>query len=211
MVRVRAEWFDSILRDRLRIARESVSPIHVISIGSGLDARWLRIATRPANLKFTEVEEPDVLDLKSDMIAESRFGDAWADVEKVALTEPEWPGAASDSKSTIVLLEGVSTRLGGRGLRIVLERLRRQVPTADVLCDVPGFLTNPSGSSLGGTSWEPMSMDGPANIRRTELARLGWRVVEERVLVGRPDLRLTYNATRCPGMEPMRLLHLRAA
>jgi hypothetical protein len=92
---------------------------------------------------------------------------------------------------------------------VLLGRLRRALPDARLLVDVPGFLTSATGSSQGGANWEPFGRTGPAHFTPEDLALYGLEIEEDAVFSGRPDLRLAFNGTRCPGMEPLRVLVLR--
>lgn len=203
MVRVRAEWFDARVAEHL-----AGGPGPVVSVGAGLDTRWSRLGGGPE--RFLEIEEPSVLDYKAGLLTDSPHATAWRSVTTRAVSEAEWPGADLPD-ARLVVLEGASTRLGGRGFRVLLARLRRALPDARLLVDIPGFLTSATGSSQGGASWEPFGQHGPAHLTREELAQYGLEIDEDLVLAGRPDLRLAFNGTRCPGMEPLRVLVLRPA
>ncbi len=202
MVRVRSVWFDE------RIAEFLSGPGTVVTVGSGLDSRWSRLPH--AAERFVEVEEPSLIEFKSSLFEGSMFSEVWKRVRSISAAEADWPGAPVDGP-VIVALEGVSTRLGGRGLRVLLGRLRRSYPDAALLVDVPGFLTSTTGSSVGGAQWEPFGSQGAAHLSHAEIRALGLEIHEDQTLVGRPDLRLAFNGTRCPGMEPLRLLSLRPA
>lgn len=218
MIRARASIVDRMLEDEVHRVRASGGPLQVWTFGAGFDARWYRL--RPALLDVpithVEVEDPEVLQFKNQALATSSFAGLWDSVQRVPVHEDRWTVPESSSVPTLVLLEGVASRVGLDGLKRVLTRLRSDAPHAHVIVDLPGILhstTTAQAVAVGvaRSRWMSAVGTGASALHERDLARLGWRPHDDVWLAARPELRAPSGVAMCAGMEALRVLLLHPA
>lgn len=218
MIRASASLVDQAIAEEVDLARARGETLTYHGVGGGFDARWVRLMRdmRDVIQVHREVEEPDLLDLKDRLLGSSSFAEAWSGIVLDRSTRERWSVAEGDTSRSLVVLEGVASRLGADGLLSLLARFRRDSPNIRVVVDLPGFLGPgpvPARPTAGGTSrlrWLGAGNTGAAILRGSDLARLGYRVVDDTWLSARPDLRATSGTPICPGMDALRVLRLHA-
>lgn len=216
MLRARAQIVDEMIAEELSDA--PLEPVHhtaVLAFGAGLDARWYRLRPlRLPGIHHVEVDEPELLRLKDQLLQPSPFARAWRCVHRVPIAASQWPvGRFSLRRHQRVLinLEGVAVRIGVDALQRLLRQLRLEIPHAHVIVDLPGILHTPSerpwvaGSAR--SRWANPATTHAALLTRAELEASGWRATDERWLAARPELRASGDAA-CTGMEALRVLRL---
>jgi O-methyltransferase involved in polyketide biosynthesis len=193
--------------------------------GGGFDARWYRLkpALHDVIRVHCEVEEPEVMAFKNQALADSSFAQAWDRIHRLPIREDRWTvhdptlrSAPGPSEHTLVVLEGVASRIGIEGLKRLLGRVRRDAPAARVIVDLPGILQSatPGAQAMAVGSarsrWASPIGTGASALRTRELARLGWQVHEDVWFAARPELRAPSGMAICSGMEALRVLCLGA-
>lgn len=219
MIRGRASLVDRQLLDELERARTAGRQVDIWSIGAGFDARWYRLqsAFQGVVAKVFEVDLPEVVQLKESLLEGSTYDAAWRAVDRRGLVPDAWTVEPARSRNTVIVLEGVSTRLEPEALRDLLERLRKAAPRAKLLLDLPGYVSmlhapGDVPAEASGAEWAPDGADAVSNPYRWSrnlLRQMGWEVEEDVWLAARPHLRTPSGETLCSGMEALRLLRLR--
>lgn len=215
MIRARASIVDRMIEDEVYRVRARGGTLSFWSFGGGFDARWYRLRALGAGIRsHSEVEDPDLMDFKNAALSTSSFASSWKRIHRLPTKEDRWTVQDPASGNTLVVLEGVASRLGLDGVRRLLGRIRSDAPEARVVVDLPGIVQAngngraaqaPGSSRTRWTSPEPTSA---ANIRREDLERLGWLPLDDVWLAARPDLRAPSGLVVCPGMEALRVLKL---
>ncbi|MCB9688603.1 MAG: class I SAM-dependent methyltransferase [Alphaproteobacteria bacterium] len=215
MIRARAAIVDRMIEDEVHRVRGLDQRLAVWSFGAGFDARWYRLRpiVQDAILSHAEVEDPEVLSFKNQALADSSFAGLWDTVHRVPVREDRWTVHDATDDPTLVILEGVASRLGVEGLRRLLGRIRQDVPHATVIADLPGVLQNATGTpavAVGSsrTRWSSPAGTGASSMHVKDLRRLGWRLREDHWLSARPELRAPSGMAICAGMEALRVMHL---
>jgi O-methyltransferase involved in polyketide biosynthesis len=217
MIRARASVVDRMIEEEVARARRQQLELGYWGFGVGFDARWYRLMALMGDVvrSHREIDEPAILGLKTELLDESTFARAWSRVERRALGSGDWDLAPETSRTPLVVLEGVASRLSVEGLRRLLWKIRESTPGARVVVDIPGVFEDRPG--------EPQSLLGPGRARWgsihdsrafsvmiSDLRRMGYRLLEEVCLSARPDLRGPSGSVICSGMEALRILRLAA-
>lgn len=217
MIRARASVIDRMIEEEVARARRMNLELGYWGFGGGFDARWYRLMALMGDVVRThrEIEESEVLDIKEQLLAESTFARAWSRVERRPLHAIDWDLAAEPSRTPLVVLEGVASRLTAGGARALLWRIRESTPGARVILDVPGVFEDRPGQapSLLGPSrarWGSINESSAFSLMISDLRRMGYRLLEEVCLSARPDLRGPSGSVICSGMEALRILRLAA-
>lgn len=215
MIRARSAIVDRMIEDEVHRVRRLGQRLAVFTFGAGFDARWYRLRpiVQDSVISHAEIEDPEVLAFKNEALADSSFAGIWDLVHRVPVREDRWTVHDPTDDPTLLILEGVASRLGVEGLKRLLGRVRLDVPHAHVLVDLPGVLqattTAPTvaiGSSR--TRWSSPNGTGASSLHLRDLRRLGWRPHEDSWLASRPELRAPSGMAICSGMEALRVLHL---
>jgi O-methyltransferase involved in polyketide biosynthesis len=217
MIRARSTIVDRMIEDDVHQARRRGNTVTFWSFGGGFDARWYRLqALGEAVRAHCEVEDPDVLDFKNLALSTSTFAPSWQRIHRIPVKEDRWTVHDATSDHTLVVLEGVASRLGLDSAKRLLGRIRRDVREARVIIDLPGILSA-QGSSTGSTAqaigsarsrWASPGPTSAAAIRREEFERIGWTVLDDVWLAARPEVRAPSGIAVCSGMEALRVLKL---
>ncbi|MEZ4237141.1 MAG: class I SAM-dependent methyltransferase [Myxococcota bacterium] len=217
MIRARATIVDRMIEDEVARARSRGGAVSFWGFGGGFDARWFRLQALGDGVRaHCEVEEPDVLDFKNLALSTSTFAPSWQRIHRIPVKEDRWTVHDANSDDTLVVLEGVASRLGLESCKRLLGRIRRDVREARVIVDLPGILPAQS-SGAGGTAqaigsarsrWASPGPTSAAAIRRDELERLGWTVLDDVWLAARPEVRAPSGISICSGMEALRVMKL---
>lgn len=218
MIRARAAIVDRMIEEEVQASVRLEEGLDYWSVGGGFDARWYRIKTlmTDAVRKHFEVEDPGVLEVKSELLAESSFRATWRKIDARAMPDEEWT-VQTRGHGNLVVLEGASTRLPPDRLRDLLRRIRTDAPNARVILDAPSFVSMlhsdaklPRGAS-GAELESDDELDNPYRWSRNFLRKLGWEVREDLWLTSRPMLDVgAAGMQSLPGMEAFRVLRLRA-
>jgi O-methyltransferase involved in polyketide biosynthesis len=215
MIRARAAIVDRMIEDEVHRVRQASGGLTYWGFGGGFDARWYRLrpALHDVIRVHCEVEEPDVMDFKNQALADSSFAHAWERIHRLPIKEDRWTVHDATAEHTLVVLEGVASRLGIEGLKRLLGRVRRDAPASRVIVDLPGILQSTSGGqaiAVGSarSRWASPFGTGASALKTRELRRLGWAVFEDVWLAARPELRAPSGIAICSGMEALRVLHL---
>lgn len=216
MIRARASIVDRMIEDEAQRVRRKGQRLDYWGFGGGLDARWYRLRPLldPITQIHCEVEEPEVIDFKNAALSASNFNGAWQRIQRVPVREDRWTVQDAAGDVTLVVLEGVASRLGLESVKRMLGRVARDAPNARVVVDLPGILqaaatTGPTiAVSSSATRWTNPRATSCGELDGLDLARLGWRVEEDVWLAGRPELRAPSGMAVCPGLEPLRVLKL---
>ncbi len=215
MIRARSSIVDRMLEDEVHVARANGTRLAVWTFGAGFDARWYRLRPGLQDVVSThgEVEDPDVLSFKHQALATSSFAGLWDTVLRVPANEDRWTVPEPTSEPTVVVLEGVASRVGLEGLKRVLMRIRQDIPHAHVLVDLPGILhstTTAQAVAVGvaRSRWMSAVGTGASALPPRELQRMGWTVGDDVWLAARPELRAPSGVAMCAGMEALRVLQL---
>lgn len=214
MLRARSAMIDDLVATEVARARRQGTALHYRGVGGGFDARWYRLRPSLEGLaSHHELEDPEVLRVKEQALADSTFAGHWGAIQRDALTEAAWAVPPSDAP-TLVVLEGVAVRLGVDGLVRLLTQIREDRPRATVLVDLPGMIqTQPTvGAALAVGSnrsrWTSAAATGAASLDRRRIRRLGWSVRDDLWMAGRPELRAPSGLAICSGVEAYRILRL---
>jgi O-methyltransferase involved in polyketide biosynthesis len=216
MIRARASIVDRMIEDEAYRAHKHGQRLGYWGFGGGLDARWYRLRPLldPITQIHCEVEEPEVIDFKNAALGASTFSSAWQRIQRVPSREDKWTVQDAAGDVTLVVLEGVASRLGLEGVKRMLGRVRRDAPNARVVVDLPGILQSAASSgpaiaiSSSATRWSSPEATSAAALDGADIVRLGWKVEEDVWLAGRPELRAPSGMPLCAGMEPLRVLKL---
>ncbi len=215
MIRARSAIVDRMIEDEVHRARRSGQRLAVFTFGAGFDARWYRLRPLVQDVvtSHTEVEDPEVLEFKNGALADSSFAGVWDLVRRLPLREDRWTVHETSGDPTLVILEGVASRLGVEGLKRLLGRIRHDAPHAHVLVDLPGVLQTSNAAptvAIGSsrTRWSSPNGTGASSVHLRDLRRLGWRPHEDSWFASRPELRAPSGMAICSGMEALRVLHL---
>jgi len=215
MIRERAAVVDRMLIEELNRAERLGTVVDYYRMGGGLDGRFYRLFQHETSRihRITELEEPQVLTAKSDMLAHSSFQEAWSEVEQRPMSPMKWTLQTSTGVP-VVNLEGAATRIGLRLLVQVLGAIRRDCPKARVIIDLPNFLNRTGSGALAPPTgpprlrWENLDRTGAGRIEVGHLRQMGWTIDEDLWLVSRPELRAANGVAICPGIEGLRVLRL---
>lgn len=192
-IRARAALVDRMLGEEFNLARQGGDRLCLWTFGAGFDARWFRMMPeyRDVVVEHREVETPALLELKSRLLEDSPYADAWRQIMPRALPEEQWTVTRREGARALVVIEPGAGRLEDEALRLLLQRVRFDAPDARVIVGLP---------SVGGVS------DGRWSV--TNLAALGWRVEEDVHLATRGRLMTQTGQEVCSGMHPFRLVRL---
>lgn len=215
MIRARAGIVDRVIADEaLRVERKGRS-LDYWCFGAGLDARWHRMREQLPSLargRYAEVEDGAVLTFKDAALAGSSYARAWRNVEMSELPDHRWTVPDVTAPDTLVVMEGVASRIGVEATRRLLGRVRKDAPTARVVVDLPGILQTEEGTtyvtSTVGPRWGAAEATSAAALGRAEIRGLGYRIAEETWLSARPELRAPSGMALCAGMDALRVLLL---
>ncbi len=220
MIRARANIVDRMIEETVNRARLAGDTLDFWGFGGGFDARWYRLMRDMGDViaSHQEVEEPALMEFKDELLASSSFANAWDRIEKHSAAKHTWTVGASNGSALLVILEGVSTRLGPQKALALLARLRQDAPQASVIIDLPGFLNSSVG--MGGrpavvgsvrSRWSSATSSGAAQIKTAQVVDLGFEVVEDTWFAARPELRAPSGMPICSGMEAFRVMMLQPA
>lgn len=218
MIRARAAMVDRLIEDEAHRVRRLGGRLAWWGFGGGFDARWYRLRplVQDILLRHCEVEDPEVLEFKHQALQDSSFAGAWDRIQRLPTPEDRWTVPDGTAEHTLVVLEGVASRIGSEGLKRLLARIRRDAPGARVIVDLPGILQAPgqmhqAAAAVGSarSRWTSPHGTGASAVRTIELRRMGWRVEEDAWLSARPELRAPSGMAICSGMEALRVLSLR--
>jgi O-methyltransferase involved in polyketide biosynthesis len=216
MIRARAHLVDRIILDTIETARRAGERRDFWSFGSGFDARWHRLMRNMEDVitSHREVDEPGLLAFKDASLADSDFASSWERVALHPTVKAEWTAHPS-TPSPLIVLEGVSTRIGRQRTLELLARLRRDAPGSTVVLDLPGYLNASfEGAApppvLGSVRarWSSAMRSGAAQITTRELRESGYLVTEDYWFSARPELRSPSGVPICSGTEAFRVLVL---
>ncbi len=216
MIRSRTQEVDRMIRDELYTAKRTGCPILYQRLGCGFDARWYRLfrgQDEELISQHIEVDEPEVLQAKDEILSVSTFENTWAHVSAQPALAADWTAIEGEGQP-VVNLEGAATRLGLRMLVRVLGQIRRDCPRAHVIVDLPGFLTRtgsghlPPPTTAKRLRWEGLHRTGAGKVGIGHLRQLGWEVDEDVWLASRPELRAQSGVAICPGVDGTRVLRL---
>lgn len=216
MLRARAAVIDRMIEEEVAAARARDEVLAYHGFGGGFDARWYRLTRgmRDVVRLHVEVDEPEVMRLKHRLLSGSTFAEAWSDIRHEGSEAADWGIRDAAAARPLVVLEGAAARLGAEELEALLARLRRQAPTARVILDLPGFLTNdpadprPPSEPLFRARWSALDGIAARALSRARTAELGWRVVEDQRFAARPELRAPSGLPMCPAVDGFRALRL---
>jgi O-methyltransferase involved in polyketide biosynthesis len=215
MIRTRTSLVDRLIQEEAERVGRAGRSLDYWSFGSGLDGRFYRLRGQLPALaagRYTEIDDPGVLDYKQRALAGSSFTRDWARVERAAMREDRWQVPDVSAPDTLVVLEGVAARIGIERTRRLLGRVRKDAPTAKVVLDLPGILQTEDGttyaSSSVGARWGTAEATSAAAISRSDILRLGWSIREEVWLSARPELRAASGMALCAGQDAVRVLSL---
>lgn len=191
-IRARANLVDNMILDEFDRARQTGERLITWSLGGGFDARWARLLGSHSDVlaEHREVESPALLDLKSRLLRESPYVDAWERVVRVGLPEERWSVERTAGLRPLILFETGAGRLDDEKLRSVLYALRSDVPDAHVILGLPAMTDKEK-------RWTPR-----------QIATLGWRVTDDLHLTNRGRLMSPHGGELCPGMYAFRLVRL---
>lgn len=215
MIRARSAIVDRMIEEEVTRVRANGRALALWSFGAGFDARWYRL--RPAHqdvvVSHNEVEDPTVLQFKDQALAASSFAGLWDSVQRIPVAEDRWGIANPSADPTLVVLEGVASRVGLEGLRRLLGRVRQDAPHARVIVDLPGILHSTSTAQavavgVARSRWMSAVGTGASALQARDLARLGWVARDDVWLAARPELRAPSGVAMCAGMEALRVLYL---
>ena len=217
MIRARTSVVDRMIEEEVARARADGSGIAYWGFASGFDARWYRLLALVGDVirSHREVDDADVLALKSELLAESTFARQWTRIRQHRLEALDWAVESEPGTFPLVVLEGAATRLGIPALKAMLGRIREATPTARVIVDLPGVLDDrppvaPPQPAFGRGRWGAVHESAASAITTRDLRLLGWRVVDDTGLCARPELRGPSGSVICAGMEALRVLRLEA-
>jgi hypothetical protein len=161
-----------------------------------------------------EMEDAEVLSLKSDLLEESTFARAWGRIVQLPAPALDWHVEREPGRVPVVVLEGVATRVTIPGLRAMLVRIRQAAPGARVVLDLPASIedrpTDPVELAASRSRWGAINSTSARAISTRQLVECGFRVVEDVQLAARPELRGSSGGVLCAGMEALRVLRLSA-
>ncbi len=215
MIRARAAIVDRMIEDEAHRVRALGGHLTYWGFGGGFDARWYRLrpTLRDVIGEHYEVDDPEVLEFKDQVLADSSFAGAWDRIRQHRAGEDRWGIPSGDAPHVLVVLEGVATRIGADGLKRLLGRIRRDAPHAHVVADLPGIVQPPKvqraiavGSAR--SRWSSPQGTGASALTTRELRRLGWRPTEDLWFAARPELRAPSGMAVCSGMEALRVMML---
>ena len=218
MIRARTSIIDRMIEEEVQQSVVDEEGLDFWSVAGGFDARWYRIKTlmSASVRRHFEIEDPELLALKSKLLEESSFRASWKAIEARGLPTDSWT-VRTRGHGNLVVLEGASTRLPPRALRDLLRRIRSDAPNARVILDLPSFVsmlhsnTNLPRDAAGAEIESADEVDNPYRWSRNFLRRLGWEVREDHWLTSRPMLEAGgYGLPELPGMEALRVVRLRA-
>ena len=216
MIRSRTQEVDRMIRDELYVAKRSGCPILYQRLGAGFDARWYRLFRGQDDAFISahiEVDEPEVMRTKNEILSASTFQNTWSNVTTQSAHAADW-SAIDGEGQPVVNLEGAATRLGLRKLVRVLGQIRRDCSRAHVILDLPGFLTRtgsgylPPPTSAKRLRWEGLRRTGAGKVGTDHFRQLGWTIDEDVWLMSRPELRTQSGVTICPGVDGARVVRL---
>ncbi len=192
-VRARTDRVDELLLQIHERAFARGDTIAIWTLGGGFDGRWARLAGPMAGavVRWAEVEEPAVAEAKKALLGASPFRGLWAGVTTVGVLPGGWGIEPRVGERPVIVLEGALHRLSARGLATLLRSLAAVAPGAHCVLDLTGV----RGAARAGWS-----------ARR--LAVLGWRVVDDIEMAPREPLFDALGRPVCPGMVPVRVVHL---
>ena len=191
-IRARTDVLDELVLEEVHRARQRGTRIALWTLGGGFDARWYRLLPHVSDVVTAcfEVETPDLMRAKSEVLDTSPYDELWSRVDRRSAKVEEWRVEPVEGCEPLLLMEGLAGRMTPRMLRNLLASLATQVPDARVLLGLPAHGTEP----------------GTWTERR--LARLGWRVDAEVRLAPRGRLVGKDGNEICTGMHGMRVLRL---
>jgi hypothetical protein len=191
-IRARTDLVDRLMLDEFDRARQRGERLATWSIGGGFDARWARLlgSHHDVVVEHREVESPALMDLKSRLLQDSPYVDAWDHVVRIALPEERWTIQREAGLRPLVLFETGAGRLDDEKLRGVLYALRSDAPDAHVILGLPAITEKEK-------RWTPR-----------HIAALGWRVTDDLHLTNRGRLMSPNGGELCPGMYGFRLVRL---
>lgn len=219
MIRARADLVDHIILNTVAAARRADVRRDFWSFGSGFDARWFRLLRNAGDVitSHQEVDEPGLLAFKDASLSDSDFASSWEQVSLHPVAKSGWTAHPS-TPSPLIVLEGVSTRVGRGQTLELLTRLRRDAPGATVVLDLPGYLNagfEPAAPppALGSVRerWSSAMRSGAAQISTRELREHGYNVREDHWFSARPELRASTGTSICSGTEAFRVLVLQGS
>lgn len=217
MIRARTSVVDRMIEEEIARSRALGTGIAYWGLASGFDARWYRLLALVGDVirSHREVDDADVLALKSELLAESTFARQWTRIRQHPADALDWAVEDEPGTSPLVVLEGAATRLGIPALKAMLGRIRSATPTARVIVDLPGVLEDrppvaPPPVTYGRGRWGSVNDSAASLVTTRDLRLLGWRVIEDAGLCARPELRGPSGAVICAGMEALRVLRLEA-
>jgi O-methyltransferase involved in polyketide biosynthesis len=219
MIRARTSIIDRMIEEEVQLSSKDSEGLDFWSVGGGFDARWYRIKTLMSDAvrKHFEVDNAQLLQVKSGLLERSSFRRSWKEIEQHPQSDAEWT-VRTRGHGNLVCLEGASTRLNPRALHDLLRRIRQDAPNARVILDIPSFVSMlHSGAALpkGATGAELGSeeeLNNPFRWRHNYFRGLGWEVREDQWLTSRPMVDPAIpGLSSLPGMEAFRVLRLRAS
>jgi len=189
-VRARASLVDRMIAGECARARQEGCGLCYGSVGGGLDARWYRLLPAFSDVvrEQREIEEPALLLVKDEMLADSPFEVPWSQVIRRPLPMERWTVQACDDARWLVVLEGVHARMADTELQTVLTRIRADASDAVVVLEAPVS----SAVSWSKAAW----------------AALGWSLVEDVRLAPRRSLVTADGRLVCPGIRALRVQRL---
>lgn len=136
--RVMDDWLDDMLAQGA-----GKRPVTVLSLGAGFDSRWLgRLGSSAAIERWIEVDRPEVLAAKRDVLQASRFRAAYDLVEQRAGDLADDPGRLLSGLGgpVVVIAEGVLDYLAQPDRDRVLTVLRDTLALCGMLVDAQNAL-----------------------------------------------------------------------
>lgn len=193
-IRARTSIVDGLLAEEVERARVEGSRLAVWSVGGGFDARWYRLLPLLSDVVkvHREVEEPDLISLKTRLLNDSPYAALWRQVDKRAARADAWAVEEEEGTVPLVILEGLAGRLDPDALIELIDRVRATTPRARVIIGLPALSGRPKFWSERG------------------LHERGWRVCVDIRLAPRGRLVARTGKEICAGMHGLRLLRLEA-
>lgn len=191
-IRSRTDVVDRLMLDEFMRARQLGERLVTWSFGGGFDARWYRFLPAHVDVvaEHREVESPSILDLKTRLLHDSPYVDAWAQVQRRGLPESRWTVEPRDGTRPLVLFEAGAGRLEDDALRGALRAIRHDAPESRIILGLPAVAGQES-------RWS----------HRT-LATIGWRLIDDIHMSTRGRLMAPHGGEMCPGMYAYRVVRL---
>jgi hypothetical protein len=216
MIRARTALVDRMIEEEVARARRLGLELAYWGFGVGFDARWYRLMALMGDVVRThrEMEDPEILSLKSDLLEESTFARAWGRIVQLPAPALDWQVEREPGRVPVVVLEGVATRVTIPSLRTMLAQIRKAAPGARVVMDLPATIedrpADPAELAASRGRWGSVNNTAAHAISTRQLVECGYRVVEDVQLAARPELRGSSGGVLCAGMEALRVLRLSA-